>query len=105
MKAPRWLQKTIEQIHQLAQAGQVGFTLKALRELATLELGLDETDICEILAGLKESDFRSRIASTITQEYLYVFSPKVADVEIYLKVIVRTNCVVISFHEDLNNEN
>ena len=105
MKSPRWLPKTIGQIQQLVQAGHVRFTLKALRELTTLELSLDETDICEILAGLHESDFRSRIISTITQEYLYVFSPKVADVEMYLKVVIRVNCVVISFHEDLTNEN
>lgn len=105
MKTPRWLPGIIDRIRQLAQEGQVRFTLKAVRELAQLELGLDETDACEILEGLKNSDFRSRIVSTITPEYLYVFVPKVAGVEIYLKVVLRANCVVISFHEDRKDEN
>ncbi|MBI2519580.1 MAG: type II toxin-antitoxin system MqsR family toxin [Bdellovibrio sp.] len=105
MRPPRWTQKIIDKIRQLAQQGNVQFTLKALRELAVLELGLDETDVCEILAGLRASDFRERIVSAVTREYLYVFTPNVFGVEIYLKVVVRENCVVISFHEDLKDEN
>jgi hypothetical protein len=104
VKAPRGLPKTIDEIRQSAREGRVHFTLKALRELAALDLGLDETDVCEILTELTEGDFRSRVVSPVTLEYLYVFASKVADIEIYLKVVVRSNCVVISFHEDLKDE-
>ena len=105
MKPPRWLPSTISRIRQLVEAGSVRFTLKSLKELAALELGLDETDVCEVLAELNESDFRSRIISTVTRECLYVFAPSVAGIEIYLKVVIRAHCVVISFHEDLKDEN
>ena len=40
------------------------------------------------------------MASFTTGESLYVFSPVVAGVVLYLKLVVRTHCVVISFHED-----
>jgi len=31
---------------------------------------------------------------------MYVFRPTVAQTVVYLKLIVRTDCVVVSFHED-----
>jgi len=31
---------------------------------------------------------------------MYVFKPKVAGSVLYVKVILRTNCILISFHED-----
>ena len=105
MATPNWLPAIIDRLRTLTVAGDVRFTQKALRELALLELGFDETDVCEILAGLQESDFRSRVVSTITQEYLYIFALHVADIEIYLKVAVRAHCVVISFHEDVKDGN
>lgn len=105
MKTPTWLPKIIDRVRQSGREGSVRFTLKALKELATLELGLDETDVCGILAELNERDFRSRIVSAVTLEYLYIFVPKVAGMEIYLKVVVRAHCVVISFHEDYKDEN
>lgn len=92
------------QIQQFAEAGRVQFTLKALRELVVLDLGLDETDVCEMLCGIQEQDFRERIISSVTGECLYVFSPNVAGVVVYLKVVLRSNCVVISFHEDVKHE-
>jgi hypothetical protein len=33
-------------------------------------------------------------------EWLYVFKPEVAGTVVYLKLIVRADCVVISFHDD-----
>jgi len=38
-------------------------------------------------------------AAAIT-EWLYVFKPRVAGIALYVKLIVRIECVVISFHED-----
>lgn len=91
----------IGKIREMALSGKVQFTLKALRELAAMDLGLDEMDVCGILSDLKESDFKDRKLSTITGEYLYIFTPKVERVKIYLKVILRNSCIVVSFHEDL----
>jgi len=31
---------------------------------------------------------------------MYVFKPDVAEMTLYLKVVLRNGCVVISFHED-----
>lgn len=80
------------------------FTLKALEELEALELGLDEEDICDILKRLDSEDFAERITSEQTKEWLYVFKPVVAGLEIYLKVVIRESCIVISCHEDEPNE-
>lgn len=102
--SPRWLPAAIEKIRRRAQDGNVLFTLKALRELAELDLELDETDVCEVLKNLHEGDFRNRVASTVTREYLYIFAPTIASVEVYLKVVIRDHCVVISFHEDRTHE-
>ena len=41
---PRWLPAILSRIHVLATQGNVRFTLKALRELATLEVGLNDED-------------------------------------------------------------
>ncbi len=41
---PRWLPVVLHRIHELAASGRVRFTLKALRELALLDVGLDEVD-------------------------------------------------------------
>ena len=65
-----------------------------------MELGLDETDVCDFLADIRQSDFRERMISTVTGEFLYVFVSSIEDIDIYSKILIRENCVVISFHED-----
>jgi hypothetical protein len=80
----------------------VRFTIKAVRELAALAAGLDEEDACEVLANLTTSDFARRLRSRKTGEWMYVFKPEVGEVVIYLKVVLRGDCVVISFHEEGN---
>ena len=101
---PRWLGPLLRRIHQLCAAGQVSFTLKALRELALLDLGLDEGDVLEVLGALRAGDFRRRVASENTDEWLYVFKPRVFGQVVYVKVIVRADCVVVSFHEEANDD-
>lgn len=78
-------------------------TLKARQELAELGFGLDEEDVCEILEGLTERDSAGRLLSATTKEWMYVFKPQVGATSIYIKVILRSDCVVISFHEDSND--
>jgi hypothetical protein len=82
----------------------VRFTLKALREIVALELGLDEIDACAVLGGLKRADCCGRLRSKDTSEWLYVFKPNVAGETLYIKVIVRSECIVISFHEQVEDE-
>ncbi len=101
---PRWLNKVLAQIDSLVSAGKVRFTLKALRELAALELGLDETDACDILRRLQPEYSRGRIVSETTGEWMYVFVPRIAETQLYLKVIIRTDCVVVSLHEQVDDE-
>ena len=97
---PRWLSRLLTHIHELARWGQVRFTLKASHELAALGAGLDAQDACGVLAVLTIDDFAARLRSEGTGEWMYVFKPTVAGTVVYLKVVVRTACVVISFHED-----
>ncbi len=87
-------------IRELATQRKVGFKLKALRELAALGMGLDEEDACDVLANLATSDFVERVGSKKTGEWMYVFKPTVGEVILYVKVILRSDCVVISFHEE-----
>ena len=97
---PRWLKGVLTRIHELAATRDVRFTHKALRELASLVLGLDEDDCCEVLQNLSASDFSDRIESELTGEWMYVFKPRVAGTGLYVKLILRSDCVIVSFHEE-----
>lgn len=80
--------------------GLVRFTLKSLTELAALDTGLDESDVCHVLTHLEANDAIARFRSSSTNEWMYVFKPEVGSTVLYLKVIVRTSCIVISCHDD-----
>ena len=58
---PRWPRKVLTRIRKLAATRKVLFTLKARRELAGLEPGLDEEDACDILANLTVEDWAGRL--------------------------------------------
>ena len=73
---------------------------QARYELAALQFGLDEQDACDLLARLTAADSAGRLISRATGEWLYVFKPSLGGVVLYVKVIVRNNCIVVSFHED-----
>lgn len=99
---PRWLPRTLTRIRALARSGRIAFTLKALRELTLLDFEPDHA--CEILSKLGLADFDCRFRSAVTSEWMYVFKPKVSGATLYLKLVVRANCVVISFHEDESSD-
>ena len=99
-----WLKQVIARIRLLAGHGKVTFTYKAFREVSELDLELDETDVCMILTEIGIKKFQGRVRSTATREWLYVFAPEVGGVSIYLKVLLRSDCIVISFHEDQKYE-
>jgi hypothetical protein len=100
---PRWLTALLKRVHGLAEQGKVRFTLKALREL--FALGLDVEDAISVIAGLRPADAAGRLVSQRTHEWLYVFKPRVDEAVIYLKLAVRTDCIVVSFHEDEEDDN
>ncbi len=87
-------------IRELAAAREVLFSLKARRELAALGIGLDEEDACDVLAKLTAGDSAGRITSAATGEWMYLFKPMLGGTVLYVKVILRSHCIVISFHED-----
>lgn len=97
---PRWLPKVLRRVRALAASQRVRFTLKARRELASLAFGLNEEDACEVLANLTIKDTAGRLESATTGEWMYLFKPHVVGTVVYVKVDLRNDCVVISFHED-----
>jgi hypothetical protein len=94
----RGLAKVTRRVRALAAQRKARFTLKALRELATLDL--DATDACEVIEALKAADFVERLVSDATGEWMYVFKPRVAETLIYLKLVLQDGCLVVSFHAD-----
>lgn len=100
---PRWLPRLLARVHELARARKVRFTHKALRELALLDLGLDETDALDILTNLTAEDSVGRVTSEHTGEWMYIFKPSVAGTAIYVKLILRAERVVISFHGEVDD--
>lgn len=95
-----WLTKTIKLIHKLAQEKRVAFTHKATLEVSNLDFGLDFDDVCDVLMALNKQDFKERLKSHATGEWLYIFKPEIACTVIYTKLLLRRDCIVISFHED-----
>jgi hypothetical protein len=86
-------------IHRYAAAGNVSLTLKARREMAELQLGLDSKDVPGILLSLTSAVSAGRQLSRVTEGWMYLFNVEVNRMQIYLKVVLRSGCVVISFHE------
>src|SRR3989304_732046 len=96
----RWLPRVMARIREPAAARRLPVTDKARREIARLDLGLDREDVCELIAALGRADFSARVMSRSSGEWMYVFKPQVAGITLYVKLILRASCVVVSFHED-----
>jgi len=92
----------LERVHALAAEGSVRFTLKALQELAVLDLDAD--DAVEVLQGLTARDSAGRIVTAHSGEWMYVFKPALGETTLYLKLVLRTDCVVVSFHEEESSD-
>ena len=95
---PRWLPQVLRRIRELAASGRVSFTDKASWEAQ--QLGLSRNDVVQILGSLTGGDGPTRMQSDARHERLYCFRPTLAELRLYLKVAIRTSCVVISCHED-----
>jgi hypothetical protein len=94
-----WATAILRRVKRLAAERKVRFTLKAFQEVARLGMGLDEEDVCNVLANLRPNDVAGRLASDKTGEWMYVFNPSIGGTDLYVKVVLRGDCVVISFHE------
>ena len=92
------LASVVRRVCALAAQRRVRFTRKALHELASL--GLDTQDAYQTLEALRSADFVRRLASAQTGEWLYVFKPNLFGLSIYVKLVLRDGCLVVSFHED-----
>ena len=95
---PNWRGPVVQRVRQAVVDGRVRLTHKALVEVALL--GLDRMDVLEILLGLVESDASSRFRSERGTGWMYVFHPVVGGETLYVKLKLKHGCVVISFHED-----
>jgi hypothetical protein len=95
---PRWLSKVLKRIRQLAASDEVRLTYKAEREM--LLLGLSPEDVRDVIAALGFGDSAGRLISETTGEWMYLFKPEVGGQTIYVKLAVRENCAVVSFHQD-----
>jgi hypothetical protein len=96
----RWFPAILRRIRQLATQRSVRFTLKAQQELALLDWSFDAQDACDMLASLASRDFAGRLVSKITGEWMYVFKPNVCGAVLYIKLVLRADCLIVSFHED-----
>ena len=96
----RWLPRVLTRVRALAAARRVVLTLKAQRESAGLSLGLDVENACDVLANLTAEDSGGRLQSAATGEWMYLFKPQLAGMVLYVKLILRDDCVVVSFHDD-----
>jgi hypothetical protein len=99
---PSWLSGVLHRIHKLARADNVRLTVKALAEVRGLGLGV--ADVIDVLIALTPNDSRGRVRSSVSSEWLYVFKPTVAETVLYVKVVLRNDCVVVSFHRDESDE-
>ncbi len=95
---PRWLPKVLKRIRVLAAAGKVRLTYKAERE--ALLSGLSPEDVRDVIAGLDAQGSAGRLASEPTGEWMYLFRPDVGGQILYVKLVLRQDCVVVSFHEN-----
>jgi hypothetical protein len=97
---PRWLSSILTRIHAYAEDGKIRLTAKAIDELSSLATGLDPDDVRDVLRCLTAGDSVGRMRSAVTGEWMYIWKPDVFQTVLYVKLIVRGDCVIVSFHED-----
>jgi hypothetical protein len=95
-----WLTRVLARIHKLAADSKVALTHKAAKELEGFEFEVTRDDVLWVLAGLDETDFHRRLRSKGEGEWMYEFKTDFAGEQIYLKVVLLSECFVVSFHVD-----
>lgn len=99
---PPWQHRVQTRLRALADAGRVDFTAKARGEMAAA--GLHPEDILDILTSLGRGERIARMRSGHSGEWLYAFRPSVGWGPLYLKVVLRSGCTLISCHDDTHEE-
>jgi hypothetical protein len=56
------------------------------------------------LAKVTPSDLTGRLLSEKTGEWMYVSKPSIDGTVLYVKVALRSACVVVSFHEEEDSD-
>lgn len=97
---PRWLNRIVRRVRRLARTDAARFTLKAKDEIAALGPPFDPDACLEILTGLEPRDFSERLWSERSCEWLFVFQVWAHGVPLYIKLALRGQCLVISFHAE-----
>ena len=97
---PTWLVKVLAQVRELAAKRRLRLTAKAEREIASLAMGLDPEDVRDVLLSLEPRDSAGKKLARTTGEWLYIFKPHLGDELLYVKLILRAECIIVSFHED-----
>jgi len=67
-------------------------------------LGLDPEDVCDALANLNIGESAGRIVSESTGEWMYIFRFRIDQISVYAKLILRNDCIVVSFHEQKGSQ-
>lgn len=98
---PRYARTALGRIHELAALRAVRVTRKAQQEMGALEPPADIDDLVDVLNDLRSEDWHQRLTSQVTGEAMHVFKPTTIFGLLYVKVVVRDNCVVVSFHEEV----
>jgi hypothetical protein len=84
----------------MATTGQVRFTTKAKDEIGCLGAPFDRDACLQVLLSLRPDDFRQRVWSDQSCESLYVFRAWAHGVNLYVTLVLRHECFVISFHAE-----
>lgn len=92
--------RALRRMRDLAIAGRVIFTTKALLELSNLSVPLHIGEVHRLIANLTRDDFLHRRVSIRSGEILYAFLVQIEGCSLYLKLVLREDCVVISCHDD-----
>src|SRR6266540_478758 len=57
-----------------------------------------------VVHGGRAQESAGRVFSNETSEWLYVFKPWILGSVLYVKLVLRAHCVVVSFHKEQANE-
>ena len=101
---PRWLGEVLKAVHRNARRGSVRVTYKALQEMAALEPSIAPDEALQLLEELDRASFRHRLRSIRSGEWLYVFrAPWCAEL-LYIKLLLRADCTIVSFHPEASDD-
>jgi hypothetical protein len=100
---PRHARIALQRIRELASKQAVRITSKVQAEMDALEPPADIDDVVEVLSLLTSDDWQRRVCSELTGEPMHVFKPVTVHGLLYVKVVIRGNCVVVSFHEEVES--